>query len=352
MEPSARFMARLAGVVVVIVGCYLVLSPFIPALLFAAVACSASWSLNLRLRAAVGGRTVIAALLMTLMLCVIVILPTALLTTTLTRNIGVLVNELQSWMDRGIPPAPAWLKSVPIAGEALDEYWHRLAGSREEVMTLLKSLVEPMSTPAVEVVKAVGAGLLHMLVAAFVAFFFYCDGEAIVATIRAILSRLAGSLGDEILDTIASTVSGVVVGIFGTALAQAAAATLGFLIAGVPMFHLLGAATFFLSILPIGPPLVWGGATIWLFYQDSIGWAIFMAAYGTFVISSIDNFLKPWLISRRSSLPMLLIVFGVFGGIAAFGFIGIFIGPPVLAVGFTLTNLWTRRPHHGDGTPS
>jgi predicted PurR-regulated permease PerM len=351
MEPNARFVAQMAGVVVVVVGCYLVLSPFVPALLFAAITCSASWSLNLRLRRSVGGRTVVAALLMTLLMCVLVILPTALLTATLTRNIGALGNDLQAWMDRGLPPAPEWLKSIPLAGAALDEYWHRLASSREEVMTLLKSLLEPMRTPAVAVATAIGAGVLHMLVAAFVAFFFYCDGEEIVATIRAILLRLAGRLGEELLDTVASTVGGVVVGIFGTALAQATAATLGFAIAGVPFFYLLGAVTFFLSILPIGPPLVWGGATIWLLRQDDIGWAVFMALYGTFVISSIDNFLKPWLISRRSSLPMLLIVFGVFGGIAAFGFIGIFIGPPVLAVGYTLTNLWTRGGNRGGATP-
>ena len=95
---------------------------------------------------------------------------------------------------------------------------------------------------------------------------------------------------------------------------------------------------------PLGPPLVWGGATVWLLYQGSVGWAIFMVLWGLFAISSIDNFVKPYLISRSSSLPILLIVFGVFGGIVAFGFIGIFIGPPVLAVGLTLVQLWTAQP--------
>jgi predicted PurR-regulated permease PerM len=119
---------------------------------------------------------------------------------------------------------------------------------------------------------------------------------------------------------------------------------IGFLIAGVPGALTLGAVTFFLSMIPIGPPLVWGGAAIWLFYQGSIGWAIFMVAWGLLAISSIDNFVKPYLISRSSSLPMLLIVFGVFGGIVAFGFIGVFIGPPMLAVGLTLAQLWVAQP--------
>jgi predicted PurR-regulated permease PerM len=132
---------------------------------------------------------------------------------------------------------------------------------------------------------------------------------------------------------------------------------IGFVIAGVPAPLLLGMATFFLSMIPVGPPLVWGGATLWLFYQDSVGWAIFMFVWGLVVISSIDNFVKPYLISRSSSLPLLLIVLGVFGGIIAFGFIGIFIGPPMLAVGLTLIQLWTTKSmlqivtHGTDGDP-
>src|SRR5258707_5065387 len=102
-------------------------------------------------------------------------------------------------------------------------------------------------------------------------------------------------------------------------------ALIGLVIAGVLGALLLGMATFFLSMIPVGPPLVWGGAAIWLFDQGSIGWAIFMLVYGLVVISSIDNFVKPYLISRSSSLPLLLIVFGVFGGIVAFCFLGSFI---------------------------
>jgi predicted PurR-regulated permease PerM len=102
-------------------------------------------------------------------------------------------------------------------------------------------------------------------------------------------------------------------------------------------------ATFFLSVLPIGPPLVWGGAALYLLYQGQMGWAIFMALWGLLAISSIDNLLRPYLISRSSKLPLLLIVLGVMGGLSAFGFIGLFIGPPVLAIGLTLVQLWIKR---------
>ena len=93
-------------------------------------------------------------------------------------------------------------------------------------------------------------------------------------------------------------------------------------------------------VVPVGPPLIWASAAGWLYFQGQTGWAIFMVLWGLLAVSSVDNFVKPYLISRSSSLPMLLIVIGVFGGIAAFGFIGTFIGPPMIAVGLGLVTLW------------
>jgi len=120
-------------------------------------------------------------------------------------------------------------------------------------------------------------------------------------------------------------------------------ALIGFLIAGVPAPLLLGAATFFLSMIPVGPPLIWGGAAWWLYDQGQTGWAIFMLIYGFAIISSVDNLVKPILISRSASLPILLIALGVFGGILAFGFIGIFLGPVILALALTLINNWSKQ---------
>jgi len=132
----------------------------------------------------------------------------------------------------------------------------------------------------------------------------------------------------------------VMLGIFGTALAQAGVALVGFLIAGTPVPLLLAAMTFFLSVIPLGPPLVWGGAALWLYGHGDQGWAIFLALYGLLAISSVDNVVKPILISHSSNLPLLLIVLGVLGGAIAFGFVGIFLGPTLLAVGLTLIAHW------------
>jgi predicted PurR-regulated permease PerM len=118
---------------------------------------------------------------------------------------------------------------------------------------------------------------------------------------------------------------------------------IGFLIAGVPAAILLGFATFFLSMIPVGPPLIWGGATAWLYSEGQTGWAIFMGLYGLLVISSIDNFVKPILIARGAGLSILLIALGVLGGVLVFGFIGIFLGPVLLALGDMLLQRWLRE---------
>jgi predicted PurR-regulated permease PerM len=346
MRPLAsrlQFYAQFAALLVVAIGCIRVLQPFVPAMLFAAVACSASWPLHTRLRKATGDRTALAALMMTLVLALLVLGPSALLSVSLAEHATRWGEAIRAALERGPIMPPAWLKSIPLVGGLLDGYWHRLAESRDELAAFLKALMEPARAVLIGAAKAVSQTVLQLVLAALVSFFFYRDGEAIVRTIRSMLRRLAGPVGDELLDAVAHTVSGVVSGLFGTALAQALVAVIGFLIAGVPGALLLGGATFLLSVVPVGPPLVWGGAAIWLHQQGRPGWAFFMVLWGVLAISSIDNIIKPYLISRTSSLPLLMIVFGVLGGVIAFGFMGVFIGPALLAIGLTLGHYWLSR---------
>lgn len=157
--------------------------------------------------------------------------------------------------------------------------------------------------------------------------------------------RLGGELGEDMLTLSCNTVKGVMLGIFGTALAQSTVALFGFWLAGAPMPLLLALATFFLSVIPVGPPLVWGGSALWLYNHGDHGWAIFLALYGLLAISTVDNVIKPLLISHSSHLPLLLVVLGVLGGAIAFGFIGIFLGPTLLAVGLTLIAHWVALQH-------
>jgi len=342
--------AQLAAVATVVVGCYLVLHPLVPAVLFAAVVCSATWPLHVRLRHALGGRPSVAALAMTLLLVILVIGPTVLLAVSLADNAVATVEKGSTLLKNGPIPPPSWVREIPLAGEVLADYWQRLASGTDSLATQWKGVLEPARNFLVAAGKAVGGGLLQLGLASFIGFFFYRDGEALVLGMRKALAKLAGALGEELLDTIGNTVTGVIYGVFGTALAQALVALAGFLIAGVPAAFLLAAATFFLSIVPVGPPLVWGAAAAWLAYQGQIGWAVFMALWGLLAISTIDNLVKPYLISRSSRLPVLLVVLGVFGGVIAFGFIGLFIGPPVLAIGLTLLQLWIA--HRPAGKPA
>lgn len=349
--------AQLAAVVIIVVGCYLVLQPLIPAVLFAAVVCSATWPLYLRLRKALWGRPALAALAMTLLSIVLLIGPTLLFAASLADNVMAIAEAAKALLQAGPSQAPAWVRDIPLLGELLADYWQRLVSSGASPLVQWQGVLEPLRKFLLGAGKSAGEGLLQLALASFIGFFFYRDGEVLMRGLRQALEQIAGERGSEFLETIDRSVTGALSGIFGTALAQALVALAGFVIAGVPAAFLLSVATFFLSIVPIGPPLVWGGATLWLVHQGQLGWAVFMAVWGFLGISTIDNLVKPYLISRSSNLPMLLIVLGVLGGVVAFGFIGLFIGPPVLAIGLTLVQLWiagrsrgsTARPAEGAG---
>jgi predicted PurR-regulated permease PerM len=175
----------------------------------------------------------------------------------------------------------------------------------------------------------------------FLAFFFFRDGAKLGDRALAIAKRLAGERGDHLLREVAGgTIRGVVYGILGTAMAQGLVAWVGFSIAGVPAAVLLGLMTFIISVIPMGPPLIWIPASIWVFQNGSVGEGIFMLLWGALGISSIDNFIRPLIISQGNKMPFVLIFMGVLGGGLAFGLIGIFLGPTLLAVTFRLGEEW------------
>lgn len=347
MSVEHRFLqiAQLAAIAVVVVSCYAVLRPFIPAILLAIVVSMSTWPLYRRLRRVLGERSTPAALLISLLLVLLLIGPSALLATGLADNVSAMIDVTREFLGHGPIEPPPWLIQTPIIGERLHGYWQGLASGGEEAVALFRDLLEPARHFFIVAAAAIGKSLLQMVFAVIIGFFVYRDGETLIKILRNALTKLAGDFGEDLLTTIHHTVTGVVRGILGTALAQAIVAITGFLIAGVPGAFLLGAATFLLSAIPIiGPAPLWIGASAWLIYQESYGWAIFMVLWGMFAISSIDNVVRPYLISRGSSLPLLLVILGVFGGIAAFGFIGLFIGPPILAVALSLIRLWAARP--------
>lgn len=333
-------LTRIVVITLLIVGCFLVLRPFMAAILFAAVVCVFTWPIYHHVWLRLGKRDTLASVTMTLLLLVSLILPMAYLAANLADASTIMLDEVQSTMQTLQPEAPGWLKSLPIVGDPVSVAWARAAVSHEELVKLLQQYYEPMRKLSLQAVQLVIGGFLQLLLVVFVAFFFYRDGKRLARGLITIVRKLGGELGEEMLTLSCNTVKGVMLGIFGTALAQAAVALVGFMIAGAPMPLLLALATFFLSVIPVGPPLVWGGAAIWLYNHGDHGWAIFLALYGLLGISTVDNVIKPILISHSSHLPLLLVVLGVLGGAIAFGFVGIFLGPTLLAVGLTLVAHW------------
>lgn len=351
LEKRTEQIVQIVAIALLVIGCLLVLRPFVTALLSAAIVCFSTWPLYKKIETSLRGRRALAALVMTLLLILCIVLPLAFLALTLADSAAPLVEKVRDMLVHGLPLPPDWVRTIPLVGESLDSSWREIATSKQKLAEVVQKLTQPAQQGALAVGLILGEGVLQLSLATFLGFFFYRDGEALVATARSAAARVAGELAPGLFQTVGGTIQGVVYGIIGTAIAQGLVALVGFLIAGVPGALLLAFLTSVLSILPIGPPLLWGGAAAWLAYEDQVGWAIFMAIWGFFVISGIDNVIKPLIISRGSSLPFVLVFLGVFGGIIVFGFVGIFIGPTLMAVGYTLARQWTRTPLEPDVKP-
>ena len=335
---------QLALTALLAIGCLVVLRPFLAGMLLACVIVISSWPLYQRLLARLRGRRTLAALCMTLGLALLVVLPIALVAYSLTDDVARLYDKIKLAVDTGAVQVPAWIAQLPLVGAPLDSYLRELAASREQMVALARELLEPARHYLLGGGLALGAGVAQMLLAAFVAFFLYRDGAQLREALAAGMARVLGAGAAKVADIVSQTVRGVMYGMLGTALAQAVVAAIGFAIAGVPGVPLLGVATFLLSLVPVGPPVVWAGAAIWLFQQGRTGWAVFMLVWGLVLISGVDNVVKPLLIARGSSLPFALVLLGVLGGVLAFGFVGLFIGPVLLAVGYSLLRDWTGAP--------
>jgi predicted PurR-regulated permease PerM len=337
----ARLEQNLGWIVLLLllIGCLLVLRPFVSALLWAVVLSFSSWPLYQRVLKVVRGRRTWAALVMALGMILVILLPFLVVGMTLADNVRELTSATRTYLDAGPPAPPAWLAKVPAVGHQATERWQVLATDSAKLLEATKRWIEPVGSLLLKAGVAIGGGLLQLALSIFIAFFLFRDGLAVAERLTSGIERIGGERGTHLLEVAGNTVRGVVYGILGTGLVQALMAGVGFLIAGVPGAALLTLLTFFLSVVPVGPPLVWIPAAIWLFHQGSTAWGIFMIVWGV-LVSSVDNVVKPWLISQGSDLPFLLIFFGVLGGALMFGFIGVFIGPTLLAVGYRLVVEW------------
>lgn len=331
----------LSMMLVLLIGCFVVLRPFIAAILWAIILSFSTWPLHRRIERALGGRTTLAAAIMTLMVMALLVGPLVALGIKLSEDVLQVFEAVHAAMDRGIPPLPDWLVGIPILGDRLQEFWSVLASGEANLRTTL----QPHFGKIRDWVLASGGHLLSgtslIALSVLIAFFLYRDGRTAVQRLRGLLGRIAGARARQSLDVAADTINGVVHGVLGTALVQAIAAAVGYWIADIPGALFLGFITFFLTLVPMGPALIWLPATIWLASQGRTGMAIFLVAWVGLLVGSLENILRPILIGRSSDLPFIVIFLGIVGGLVAFGIIGIFLGPTLLAVAYGLVREWS-----------
>jgi predicted PurR-regulated permease PerM len=342
-----------------------------------------------------GSRT-LAACLVTLTVIVVFTGPVVLIGLSIAQDGKDLAMATRTWFMAVPDEPPSWVARSPVVGDELMRYWTSLADSRKRWMDQLDQ--EVTAPPRAKIVLetddglivqeappvthespegsvatddtdrqadsshavallgrflawarswlisaglAVGQGVTEVLVSAFLAFFFLRDAPELAERLAVSGERLAGARGRHLIKVAGDTVRGVIYGILGTAIAQAFVAGLGFWIAKVPGAVLLTVLTFFFAVIPFGPPLIWLPASLWLFAQHQPGWGLFMLLWGFLGISSVDNFVRPYLICQGSKMPFALIFCGVIGGALAFGLVGVFLGPTLLAVTFRLVDEWT-----------
>jgi predicted PurR-regulated permease PerM len=335
------------------IGCVVVLYPFFSSLLWAGILAFTTWPVFEWLRLRLRLRPAPAAGLMVALTTVMVVVPLVIATPS-ADDVGHLRGVMEAAVRGGLPVAPDWLVTIPLLGPTLAGVWNSWAADISEMLQALKPYVGIILEGGFTLLLGVARGVLLFVLALFIAFFFYVYGEPIAFRMTELLRRIAGPRADRLIEVTGATVRGVVYGILGTAVVQGILTAFGLWLAGVPHPVLLGAVAGFLAVLPIGAPVVWIPAALWLMSSGHLGWGMFLAIYGVVAVSGADSVIRPWFIARGADLPFVLTVLGVLGGALAFGLLGIFLGPVLLGVGYTLANEWVTvrqpvpgKPHGG-----
>jgi predicted PurR-regulated permease PerM len=326
----------------VAIGCVLVLYPFLSALLWAGILVFTTWPVFDWLRLHLHLRRFWAALLMVTLTAVVLVLPIGVAAPSSADDVSHLRRVLMDGLRSGLPDAPSWVFEIPLIGNTVGDLWNHWAADISAMLEALRPYFGIVVENSLSLLLGIANGVLMFLLALFVAFFFYVYGEPIAARLRLLLHRIAGVQAERLIAVTGATVRGVVYGILGTAVVQGILTAIGLWLSGVPRPVLLGGVAGLLAVLPIGAPVVWIPASIWLLSTGHLGWGIFLAIYGAGAISGSDSLIRPWFISRGAQLPFLLTVLGVLGGALAFGLLGIFLGPVLLGVGYSLVNEWAR----------
>lgn len=322
---------------------FVLLWPFIGAIAWAGVMAVSVRPGYLALRDGLGGREKLAAFLISLALSAALIAPIVLLVGSLADNVRDVTRIAHDLTEAGTLPAPpAWLAGIPLVGSWLDAGWKRAVADTAGLLASLKPYIETSASWALGMGADLGLSVLEFVLAVILSGVLCVHGEAAAAVAARVALRLGGPSAPALLETAASTVRGVSVGVIGTATIQALLSAIGFWVVEIPGVPLLAMFCFVMALAQVGTGVIWIPAAIWLGYQGATVALVFFVVWNIGINIS-DNVIKPWLIGRGSTLPLSVIFLGVIGGLLAWGFLGMFLGATLLAVAYELFRGWVEK---------
>lgn len=322
---------------------YLVLGWFIAPAVWAVILAYVTWPAYARLRKLMRGQAMLSALVMTLLLTTAFVLPLLWLVVLLQREFVVAYQVASTFMADGPHRLPAFVLGLPWIGERLQDFLDQITTDPAALRAQLASWAQQWQGQLGELIGGVGRNAVKFGFALLTVLFIYRDGESLLDQVRRVLRRSLGARVDAYIVAIGNTTTAVLYGLVLTALAQGLLAGVGYWAAGVRAPVLFGAFTALFALIPFGTPFVWGSLGAWLLFSGNTLEGIGLLLWGTLVVSSVDNLIRPLVISSATQIPFLLVMFGVIGGLAAFGLIGMFLGPVVVAVLLAVWREWLEE---------
>jgi predicted PurR-regulated permease PerM len=316
------------------------LAPFIPATIWAMTLVIATWPMMRKVQAGLWNSRGVAVTVMTVAVLLIFVAPFWVAVGTIVSNVEPISRAAHAVATFRVPATPDWIATLPVIGPSASQAWDGVAASG---INDLAPLVTPYAGRATEyfigAAGSLGSLFLQFLLTVVIAALMYARGEAAAANALRFGHRLAGDRGAQAVRLVGMAIRSVALGVVVTALVQTAIGGIGLLVAGVPFAGVLTALMLLLCIAQLGPSPVLIPAVVWMYYSGRTAWATALVVF-TVVAILMDNVLRPILIRRGADLPLLLILIGVIGGLMSFGLVGIFLGPAVLAVTYTLLQAW------------
>ncbi len=323
-----------------ILAAFWVLRAFIGPAIWAAMIVVATWPLMRRLQARLWNSRPAAVAVMTLALLILFVLPVALIIATLVQNTNEISAAIKQLSQLRMPTPPAWLATLPLVGERIRVFWETtVAAGSAELWPQIQPYAGQVARWLLAQVGGVGFLMAQVLLIVVMSALMYAQGEVAAGGLLRFGRRLAGEHGEATVVLVGQAIRGVALGVGVTAVVQSVLGGIGLAVAGVPYAGLLSGVMLVLCLAQVGPVLVLLPAVVWLYWTGDNGWGTLLAVV-TVVVCTLDNFLRPMLIRMGADLPLLLIFIGVIGGLLAFGLVGIFVGPVVLAVVYTLVQAW------------